>query len=378
MAIELEGTLSGPPAPVSRLLPTLPSKDYWAPDVFELERERIFFRAWMCVGRQERIPNVGDFLVRELAGESLLIVRDRPDRINAFYNVCRHRGSRLCTKPQGHLSGVIQCPYHAWTYGLDGRLVGTPNVGAVEGFDRGDFPLHPVNLDSWEGFLFVNLSQEPPRLRDQLGDDGTDFARYQIGSLRVGHRVEVEVAANWKILVENYSECLHCPTVHPELVDIVPVFRKGVIEEEDGGRGVRLRKDATTWTRTGRSTVPILPGITEEDRGMYYGMTLFPNMLVDLLPDVVRTEVLWPLGPERTLMVREWLFDPGAMARDDFDPKDIIEFHDLVDRQDSAVCENAQKGVRSRAYGHGVYPPQDRFVHEFNRQYLRARGTMPG
>ncbi|MGQ0797492.1 MAG: aromatic ring-hydroxylating oxygenase subunit alpha [Methanobacteriota archaeon] len=357
---------------------TLPAEDYYAPDVFELERERVFFRHWLCVGREEAIPRPGDFVVRDVVGESVLVLRDRSDAIRAFYNVCRHRGSRLCDAPAGNLPGVIQCPYHAWTYSLEGALVGTPNVSPSDGLDRSKYPLHPVAVDTWDGFVFVNLSPEPAPLRDQLGEDATDFVRYRLGTLRVGHRVEQVVEANWKILVENYCECLHCPTVHPELVDLVPTFKRGVIVEDDGRAGNRLRKGATTWTRTGTSTVPPFPWLPEEDQSLYHGMAIFPNVLVDLLPDVVRTEVLWPLGPERTLAVREWLFDPDALARPDFDAADIIEFHDLVDRQDVAVCENAQRGVRSRAYRHGVYPPQDRFVYEFNERYRRARGALRG
>jgi Rieske 2Fe-2S family protein len=352
---------------------TIPGSDFHDRTVFDRERERIFRRRWICMGREEELPQVGDYLVRDILGESVLVVRDRSARLQAYYNVCRHRGSRLCTSDAGHLPGVIQCPYHAWTYTLEGDLIGTPNVGEAEGFERADYPLHPIAVDTWEGFVFVNLSEDPTPLRDHLGADATDFARYRIGTLRVGQRVEQVVQANWKILVENYSECLHCPTVHPELVDLVPTFKRGVIVEDDGSAGNWLRKGVTSWTRTGTSTVPPLPGLTEKERHMYNGMILFPNMLVDLLPDVVRTEVLWPLGPEHTLAVREWLFDPTAMARSGFDAGDIIEFHDLVDRQDVTVCENAQRGVRSRAYRRGVYPPQDRFVYEFNERYRTER-----
>lgn len=357
----------------SGMLPGLPARDYHAPDVFELERERIFFRKWLCVGREEQLPRVGDYLVREILGESVLIVRDRAGRIHGFDNVCRHRGSRLCDREQGQVPGVIQCPYHGWTYSLEGNLIGTPNVGVVEGFDKADYPLHPVGVDTWEGFLFVNLSTTPAPLAEQLGAAPSAYARYRIGDLRVGHRVEAEVAANWKILAENYCECLHCPIVHPELVEIVPLFRRGLIDEADGHPGARLRPGATTWTRTGRSMAPPLPGLSEEDRNSYYGALVFPNMLIDILSDVVRVEILWPVGPERTKSVREWLFHPSAMARDDFDPSEIIEFHDLVDRQDVAVCENAQKGVRSRSFVQGVYPPQDRYVYAFDQRYRRER-----
>jgi len=358
-----------------RAHPTIPGSDFTDPEVFDLERNRIFYRKWICMGRQEELPSPGDFLVRDLMGESLLIVRDRSARLHAFYNVCRHRGSRLCSAETGHLPGVIQCPYHAWTYGLDGRLVGTPNVGDVEGFDRRDFPLHPVALDTWEGFVFVNLSEGPQPLAEQLGPDGTSYARYRIGDLRHGKINRYECAANWKMIVENFNECLHCPTIHPELCELMPLYQRGLVVEDDGNLGNRLPPGVSTWTRTGRSSVPTIPGLTDEDLHMYYGFVAFPNMFVNLLPDHVTYEILWPVSPDLTKVVYGFLFHPDARARPDFDASDIFEFRDLILRQDLAVCENAQQGVRSRAYGAGVLPPQDDLVYEFEQRYLRERGA---
>ena len=136
---------------------TLPQQYFISPDVFAEEQERIFSRQWILVGHQNRIVRAGDYFVSKIADESLIVVRDKRGEIRGFYNVCRHRGSRLIENTNGQLSGAIQCPYHAWTYGLDGRLLGAPHMDDVPGFNKGDYPLHAVNVALWEGFIFVNL-----------------------------------------------------------------------------------------------------------------------------------------------------------------------------------------------------------------------------
>ncbi len=359
------------------LHPTLPATDFTSVEVFAAEKERLFYRTWICVGRQEEIPRPGDFVLRELLGEGLLIVRDDSGTLHAFYNVCRHRGSQLCAEARGHLPGVIQCPYHAWTYAMDGRLVGTPNVVDVADFDRADYPLFSIPLDVWEGFVFVNLGESPRPLLEELGANATDFARYRIGDLKIGQVNAYECTANWKIIVENYNECLHCPGVHPELCEIMPLYRRGLVVDDDGSLGNRLGQGITTWTRSGRSSLSALPGLTDEDRSMYWGFVVFPNMLVNLLPDHVTYEILWPKSPDQTSITYGFLFHPSEMARTGFDASDIVEFRDRIVHQDLAVCEKAQKGVGSRAYRSGVLPPPDDYVYAFNQQYLRERGPLP-
>ncbi len=358
----------------SGLRPTLPGTDYHDPKIFELERERIFHAKWVCVGREEQVAGAGDYLVREIIDESILIVRNRTGELRAFYNVCRHRGSQLCDNAQGNVGGAIQCPYHAWTYSLDGRLRGTPHVGKVEGFDKADYPLHAVAVDTWGGFVFVNLAKEPGSLLEQLTYLPTDFARYRLGELRVGHVIEYDVAANWKVIAENYSECLHCPVVHPELCEIVPLYRRGLVLEDDTDWGNRMIEGATTFTDTGRSNLPPLPGLTEEDKVNYYGGIGFPNLILNFHSDHVMTYILKDIAPERTTVVSEFLFRESTLAMDSFDPSEVVKFWDRVGRQDWEVCERVQRGVRSRAFGRGVYPPPDVLAHDFNQRYLRERG----
>src|SRR6266404_5198316 len=216
---------------------SLPQKYFIATELFAAEQKNIFSKEWLLVGHQSQIAKPGDYFVIEVAGESLIVIRDSKFEIRAFYNVCRHRGTRLKENACGH-SSTIQCPYHAWTYGLDGRLVGAPHMDEVPGFDKADYPLHPVNLGVWEGFIFINLNDGEARLRSEgtarqrSGDFislerwfaplNGKFADWNMSILRTARRIEYDVRANWKLMFENYSECYHCPGVHPMLSKVSP------------------------------------------------------------------------------------------------------------------------------------------------------------
>jgi glycine betaine catabolism A len=362
--------------------PTLPGRDYFDPAVYEADRERVFHAVWSCIGREEEVPQPGDFLTAELAGESILVTRTEAGELRAHYNVCRHRGTRLADGC-GHVRKVIRCPYHAWTYNLEGTLVGTPNVHESEGLDKGDYPLWSINLETWAGFIFVNLAADPPPLREWLASDPDDplwFDKYHVEDLRIGRGITYDVAANWKIVIENFNECLHCPTVHPELVQLVPIFRKGEVEERDGWWGNSLGEGIGSFTTTGASGLPTLPGIDATDVHTYYGFQLFPNLLLNFMPDCVMYYLLLPRGPQETTVVSNYLFSPDAIHRvDGFDEKaaQIVDFWDLVSRQDWQVCQREQTGVRSKAYASGgVYPFQDRLLRSFNERYERVRGPV--
>ena len=352
--------------------PTLPGGAYHRAAVWAQEQERIFAAEWICVGREEELPRPGSYLVREVADESVLVTRAKDGTLHALFDTCAHRGTRLLDGQGDLRSGVIKCPYHAWTYAADGELLATPNVVAGESFDRSTRPLWRIALDTWNGFMFVNMSAEPRPLRaafaDNIEGDPTDaVARWRIGELRIGHRIVYEIEANWKLVVENYSECLHCPGIHPELVKLVPLFRTGTVEGEEGAE---LAGGAMGFTRTGTSNRPPLPGLTERDRHVYMGNTLFPTMMINLHADCVMSYRLEPAGPTHTRVVSEFLFHPDTIARADFDPADVVELWDLVSRQDWAVCERAQRGIGSRAYARGgVYPENDHSVAAFNDRY---------
>jgi len=356
---------------------TLPGRDYHAPDVFELDRERIFFRDWMYVARADEAPEPGDFATVDVAGESVLLVRGKDGELRAFYNVCRHRGSRLCdAESRGHAKGALKCPYHAWSYAYDGRLIGTPLVAKDE-LDRSTLGLWPVHLDTWQGFAFVCLDEPRRSLRESLEaqpDKPLQYERWNMDELRTGRRTVSEVAANWKILVENYNECLHCPTVHPELSRVAPAFGKGMVYEP--GRpdwGVSIVGGGVGYTATGTTTIPVMPGLDEHSASSMYGATVLPNMFVDLTGTVVIATRLQPRGPEHTTVVTDYLFRPEVVDGPEFDPTDVVEFSELVAHQDYAVCERVQLGVRSRAFAHGVFAKKDELPYRFTRRYLAAR-----
>ncbi len=360
--------------------PTLEGRDYTSSEVYDQERERIWWGDWVCLGRTEEIPSPGDYLVRDLAGESVFVCRNLDGVLRGFYNVCAHRGTKfLDDDTKGTVRKGFRCPYHAWVYDLDGRLIGTPNVKEDELFDRSQHPLHAISVGEYAGFLFVNLSPEPRPLMDALTDGAESiaaFERFKMEELRIGVRIVYEVAANWKIVVENYNECLHCPSIHPELVQVVPLFRFGEVwDEELRDDGNRMMEGATSFTMTGASELPKLPGLEPEDYEMYYGSYEFPNLMLNLHPDCGMYYLAFPKGPAHTTVVSEYLFRPETIADPDtFKPEPVVEFWDLISKQDWDVCARAQTGVGSRAYTTGIYPRQDRFLYWFNEEYRAAMG----
>ncbi len=358
---------------------TLGGDDYTSAAVYAEEREKIWWGDWVCVGRAEEVANPGDYLVRDLAGESVFIARNHDGELNGFYNVCSHRGTKfLDDDTKGNVRKAFVCPYHAWAYDLNGNLIGTPNVKEDELFDRSGYPLCGFTVDEYAGFLFVNLSAEPRPLLEALTDGAesmTVFERFKMEELRIGVRIVYEVEANWKIVVENYNECLHCPTVHPELVQVVPLFRFGEVwDEEQPDDGNRMIEGATSFTATGESELPKFPGLEPEDYNMYFGTYEFPNLMLNLHPDCVMYYIGFPKGPNHTTVVSEYLFRPETITGSDFKPEPVVEFWDLISKQDWDVCARAQTGVGSRSYTTGIYPRQDRFLYWFNEEYRQAMG----
>jgi Rieske 2Fe-2S family protein len=314
--------------------------------------------------------------------ESVLVARGEDQALRAFLNVCRHRGAQLCAAERGQVR-TLQCRYHAWTYGLDGRLLRAPGLQDSPEFDRGAFGLVPVALDTWEGLVWVNLAENPPPLAAQLlpqlaarlGDAGR-LTAYRIGTLAVAQSVEYEVRANWKVVVENFMECYHCAPMHPELVRLLPAFRSGATQEY--GLGTRLADDAESLTVSGRAPAAPFPGLPSGHERHYYGMVVRPNLLLNLLPDHVIIHMLTPLAPDRSRVTCDWLFAPDAVARPGFDPADTVALFDRVNRQDWEVCELVQASARSRAFAAGgVYVPIERHIRGFNDWVLEQLGLSP-
>jgi Rieske 2Fe-2S family protein len=354
---------------------SLPSYYYTAPEIFEREKNLIFAQEWFCAGREEELPAPGNYNVLEVAGESILVVRTANGELKAHYNVCRHRGAQLCATPKDSEwnvnlaggvmpSGSIRCPYHQWTYNLEGQLIGAPFLKEAEGFWKEDFSLYPVGVDTWGGFFFLNLNPkdaaaERRNVLAQLGPAIQRVARYPLAELRTGHSITYDVAANWKILMENYNECYHCGGIHPELCEIVPDFKQAGGANLRWDDGIPHREGAFTFTKTGTTNRAPFPGLSEEEKVRHKGELCFPNLMISLAADHVVAFLLWPLAPDRARVVCSFLFHPDEISKPAFSPMDAAEFWDLVNRQDWAICERVQKGVSSRVHKFGYYAPME-------------------
>jgi len=350
---------------------TLPARYYTDPGVFREEIESFYFDSWVCAGRASAIPNSGDYFLREIAGESIVVVRDGGGEIRAHYNVCRHRGTRMCTAPQGNLER-IQCPYHGWTYGLDGRLLGAPHMDDA-GFFREDYPLHSVQTALWDGHLFLHMGKAPEPLSRQLGDLPEKFAAWRMQELRLHRRVEYEVKANWKLIVLNYNECLHCPLVHPvlnRLTDYSGAENQAPSASYIGG-AMGFREGVETMSVDGKRRRAFLPGLSDEERRKVQYYTIYPNLLLSLHPDYMMVHTLWPEAVDRTGIVCEWHFHPSEFARTDFFADDAIQFWDATNREDWRISELAQAGIQSRAYTPGPYSRREGLLHAFDEAVLQ-------
>ena len=364
---------------------SLPQKYFVSPEVFAEEQEKIFSKQWLLVGHQSQLGNPGDYIVQDVNRESLIVIRDKGEAIRGFYNVCRHRGTRLKEDMCGHAS-AIQCPYHAWTYGLDGRLIGAPHMDDVPGFDKADYPLQPVNLGLWEGFIFVNLGANEARLRSEAtarqrsGDFislerwfaplNGKFSHWNMSILRPAKRIEYDVRANWKLMFENYSECYHCPGVHPQLQKVSPYdsAENDLTEGPFLGGFMKINKGKSLTMSGDACALPV--GKIENVQQVFY-YSIFPNMLLSLHPEYVMVHQLWPQSPGRTLIRCDWFFHPEAFNRPDFKPEDAIEFWDMTNKQDWHVCELSQQGIASRAYQPGPYSPRESIPAAWDEYYLR-------
>lgn len=346
---------------------TLPRRVYTDAEVFALESRVLFGRMWLCVGREEDLPEVGSFLTQEIGGEKILVVRGEDLTLRAFFNVCRHRGARLVEEPCGRLRGAIGCPYHAWTYALDGRLLRAPR--AEPGFRTEDYPLVQARLETLGGFVFVNLDADAPALGAAFADL-PDLSRYRLAGLRRARAIEYAVAANWKVVAENYSECYHCPLVHPQLHRISDVT-SGFAQAGAcfNGGPMRLRAGFTTMSMSGTTAFPPLPGLTAEDHRLVHYYLVYPNLMLGLHPQYVLVHRAWPLAPDRTRVVCEWLVPQATLSADGFDPSDVVEFWDVTNRQDWALCERVQRGAASAGYVPGPYHPAELCVHAFDKWY---------
>ena len=357
---------------------TLPARYYISDEVFRAEMKRVFSRAWLYAGRQARLQEPGSFFLYEMDGESLIVLKDRSGDPRAFFNVCRHRGTRICSDTTRLTAGTIRCPYHGWSYDLDGSLVGAPNMQDVAGFDRADYSLKEAGMQILDGGLFVNLSTDPPPFQEAFAPLAGKFDQWSLADLVVAHRITYDVKANWKLIIQNYSECYHCPTLHPALNRLTPYRNtdNDLLEGPFLGGPMKLAEDGGSMTMSGARCAPPLGDISGEGLNLVYYYTLFPSMLLSLHPDYVLIHRLAPLSANRTIIECEWLFHPDVVADKRFDPSGAIEFWNTTNRQDWEVSEKSQLGIASRAYTPGPYSELESMLAAWDREYLRAVGDI--
>ena len=353
---------------------TLPGEYFESAEIWRLEQTRIFRRHWLLAGHVSALPESGSYFLYEVGNDSVLVVRDVTGEVRAFHNFCRHRGTRLCSESHGRLGHAIQCSYHAWTYALDGTLKGAPNMQDVAGFDKASWGLKPVALTEWRGFLFVNLSSNPPPFADALRALVDKFTAWPLAELKSVQQTAYEVEANWKLFFHNTSECYHCPTVHPHLNKLT-AYRNTSNDLDEGpvlGGPMAMSNPEGSMAMHGRRCAQPFAGLTVTQRGQVYYYTLFPSAFLSLHPDYVLVHRAQPLAIDRTRIVCDWYFHPDAIATPGFDPQPAIDFWELTNRQDWALCANAYRGVRSSAWEPGPYSELESQLAAFDRYYLRT------
>ncbi len=372
--------------PSPALLPTLGGDYYTSAAVFAAEQQHMFEHMWFCVVRNDDVGEPGQFKNVQVGRESVLVVRGRDRVLRAFLNVCRHRGALLCTQPEGRVRRNLRCPYHSWTYGLDGALVAAPNLGSLTdedgvGIDRRGYGLVAVALREWLGYAWVCLGEQPPSFEDEVVGEAAHrlgdlraIDNYRIDTLQVGRRVTYDVAANWKLIVENFMECYHCATIHPELTRLVPEFARGQAAQSSVGRGAEFGSGVDGFTVDGSAGFPSLPGVGAGQERRYFAITVKPTVFINLVPDHVIFHRMFPLAPDRTVVECDWLYAPEVAATGDL-ARSVELFH-RVNEQDFDACRRTQPAMSSRAYrAGGVLVPAEHHIAEFHRWVIARIGT---
>ncbi len=360
-------------APVEgSLVPTLGGRYYTDAEIFAREQDAIFEQHWFCAIRSGDLPKPGDWRVVDVGREQVILSRNRRGELRAFFNVCRHRGMRVCTEAAGS-SRTLQCGYHAWTYDLDGTLVAAPNLTRMPDVDRDAYGLRTVHVREWLGYAWVCLADEPPSFEQTvLGEvvtrlgDVHNLGNYGVERLALGRRITYDVAANWKLIIENFQECYHCATIHPELTEVLPEFADGWASQAYVNHGAAFGDGVAGFTVDGSAGVATLPEIAPDQDRKYYALTVRPNVFLNLVPDHVIVHRMFPVAADRTIVECDWLFAPDVVAAGT-DVSASVELFHRVNEQDFRACELTQPAMSSRVYADGgVLVPAEHHVAEFH------------
>ena len=357
----------------------LPRAAYTDPAVFAWEQQHFFGGGWACVGYAAQTPAPGDMRAEPAGRGSVLLARGDDGVLRAFANFCRHRGHELLPCGAVTQQSVIICPYHSWTYGLNGTLRAAAGFKNRPGFDADAWGLVELPVAEWHGLVFVDGSGQAGPLADSLGTLEPLVAPYEMERLVVRGRHEYEVGSNWKILTENYHECYHCPMIHPELCKVSPP-RSGENYAAPGtwvGGWMDLRDGMDTMSLDGTSRGVALRGLDQAGLRTVIYVNVFPNILLSLHPDYVMMHRLTPLAPDRTRIECTWAFAPEAAAAEDFDPGYAVDFWDLTNQQDWHACESVQRGLASPHAIPGPLSAEEDAVYQFVTMIARGYLGQP-
>jgi choline monooxygenase len=332
---------------------TLPSSWYTEPTYLQRERERVFWHTWQAVGHARDVAKPGQYFACEIVGEPVVVTRSASDgKLRALANVCRHRASVVaCGKGE---ASVLKCPYHGWTYQLDGRLHGAPEFEGVNDWDRASVCLPEYRVEVWGPFVFVNVDGQAPELSKVMGAIPGEVAALgcSLDQLEFSYRRDYLIECNWKVYVDNYLEGYHLPAAHP-----------GLFRELDYSQ---YRVDPFRWYSS--QYAPLRPSAggqyanaTADQRALYYWV--FPNFMLNVYPDNLSSNIILPVGHDKVLTIFEWFAYPGSGGV----REDTIAFSDEIQQEDIRICESVQKGLASRTYDRGRYSvKRENGVHHFH------------
>ena len=351
---------------------TLPAAWYHDPAIFQRERQAIFRRHWWPLAREDQLASLGAYAAGEIAGWPAFVIRGKDGALRGFHNVCRHRGHKLASGSGN--KKLLVCPYHQWSYDLSGQLKVAPNSENVAGFDQSVICLTRIRVENFLGFVFINLDPDCDSMDETYPGIRQEMLKLCADLEQRKHAFQhfADEGCNWLTAVENYNECYHCAGVHPELCQVVPVFRKGGGKGLDWEGGIPQREGTNTFTFSGTTNRAPFPDLDDDEKVRHKGELLYPNLMLSLAMDHVAAFTLWPRSPLRTDIICEFLFHPDEMQGPDFDPMDAVEFWDLTNKQDWKICESVQRGMRSRVFESGYYAPMEDLSLDI-REYVRER-----
>jgi len=364
---------------VPDVMRTLPGEYYHSEEIYQEELEKIFYKRWLLACREEEIAESGDFLTVPVGDESIILVRDDSGKIRAHFNVCRHRGTRICENEKGRFdSGRITCPYHAWQYELTGNLRAAPLMKEVLGFDKSEFGLFSAQVGLWGGFVFINLAEDPVHFEEELGALLNRFEDWHLSDLRIAHKLEYTLNCNWKLILQNYQECYHCPGVHPMLSKLTP-FRGAVHDCFEGaviGGYMELAAKRGSMTMDGKAAAPPVCDVADENLQRVHYYSIFPNLLLSPHPDFVMYHRIRSLAYDKIQNDCFFLLHPDVIKQPNLMKRfqSAIEFWDITNRQDWQVCEQMQQGLKSRRFSRGRYSAQEDILYALDKEVLKALG----